>query len=146
MTSSNSMKDRTYRYAQGNILYPFGYGLTYSSVECSNLAYSDFTATVEVKNTGSAATDEVVQIYIKDTCEQAVPNCKLCGFERVHLEKGEMKKLTLNLDKDMFTAVDESGERKVFSCEFTLFAGVCQPDELSEQLCGSKCIKINVKI
>ena len=141
-----SMKDRTYRYAQGNILYPFGYGLTYSSVECSNLAYSDFTATVEVKNTGDAATDEVVQIYIKDTCEQAVPNCKLCGFERVHLEKGEMKKITLSLDRDMFTAVDESGERKVFSCEFTLFAGVCQPDELSEQLCGSKCIKINVKI
>ncbi len=141
-----SMKNRTYRYAQGNILYPFGYGLTYSSVECSNLAYSDFTATVEVKNTGSAATDEVVQVYIKDTCEQAVPNCKLCGFERVHLEKGEMKKITLSLDRDMFTAVDESGERKVFSSEFSLFAGVCQPDELSEQLCGSKCIKINVKI
>ena len=91
-------------------------------------------------------TDEVVQVYIKDGCEFAVPNHKLCGFERVHLAKGAKKTVTISLDKNCFTAVDSSGERKVFSSEFTLFAGVCQPDGKSAELCGNSCISIKVNI
>ncbi len=141
-----SMKNRTYRYAQDNILYPFGYGLTYSKVRLSNLTYSDFTVTVDIENTGERDTDEVVQVYIKDTCAFAVPNHKLCGFERVRLAKGEKRTVTVALDKDCFTAVDDKGERKVFSSEFTLFAGVCQPDKLSQSLCGTACESVLVKI
>ena len=141
-----SMTHRTYRYAQDNILYPFGFGLTYSKTACSELSCSDFTATVTVCNTGERDTDEILQVYIKDSCEFAVPNHKLCGFERVHLAAGEKKTVTIPLDKTCFTAVDESGERKVFSRGFTLFAGTSQPDALSEKLCGTACISITVNI
>ncbi len=140
-----SMTNRTYRYAKDNILYPFGYGLTYTKVRLSELSYSDFTAKLSIENIGSRASDEVVQVYIKDTCACAVPNHKLCGFERVRLEKGERAALEIPLDRAMFTAVDQSGERKVFSREFTLFAGVSQPDALSQKLCGTDCISITVK-
>jgi len=141
-----SMKNRTYRYAQDNILYPFGFGLTYSKVNISNLVYNDFTAAVDIENTGSCDTDEVIEIYIKDTCPFAVPNHKLCGFERVHLARGEKKTVTIPLDKTCFTAVDENGERKVFSSEFTLFAGISQPDALSEKLTGTPCQSIKISI
>lgn len=141
-----SMKERTYRYTRDNILYPFGYGLTYSKVRCGSLSYNSFTAEVGIENVGDFDTDEVVQVYIGDDCEYAVPNPKLCGFERVHLARGEKKTVTIALDKDMFTAVDENGGRKVFSNEFRLYAGVSQPDELSCKLCGCKCAEIAVKI
>lgn len=141
-----SMKERTYRYTRDNILYPFGYGLTYSKVRCGSLSYNSFTAEVVIENVGDFDTDEVVQVYIGDDCEYAVPNPKLCGFERVHLARGEKKTVTIALDKDMFTAVDENGGRKVFSKEFRLYAGVSQPDELSCKLCGCKCAEIAVKI
>lgn len=137
-----SMKDRTYRYAKDNILYPFGFGLTYSKVRCSNLRYDNFTAKVDIENIGGTDTGEVVEVYIKDECGFAVPNHKLCGFERVQLAKGEKKTVTVKLDKNCFTAVDENGERKVFSSSFTLFAGVCQPDEKSERLSGTTCPSI----
>ena len=141
-----SMQGRTYRYAKDNILYPFGYGLTYSKVRLSNLSYADFTATVDIENIGERDISEVVQVYINDTCEFAAPNPKLCGFERVQLAKGEKKTLTLSLDKNMFTAVNERGERKVFSKQFTLYAGVSQPDKFSRDLCGTACEKVLVKI
>lgn len=141
-----SMQGRTYRYAKDNILYPFGFGLTYSKVRLSNLSYADFTATVDIENIGERDISEVVQVYINDTCEFAAPNPKLCGFERVQLAKGEKKTLTLSLDKNMFTAVNERGERKVFSKQFTLYAGVSQPDEFSQDLCGTTCEKVLVKI
>ena len=141
-----SMKDRTYRYAKDNILYPFGFGLTYSKVKCSGLSYDSFCASVDIENTGEFDTDEVVQVYIKDTCRYAVPNHKLCGFERVHLAKGEKKTVKLSLDKDMFTAVDENGEKGVFSHSFTLYAGVSQPDDLSHRLCGCEAVELEVQV
>ena len=141
-----SMKDRTYRYAKDNILYPFGFGLTYSKVKCSGLSYDSFCASVDIENIGNFDTDEVVQVYIKDTCRYAVPNHKLCGFERVHLAKGEKKTVKLSLDKDMFTAVDESGEKGVFSHSFTLYAGVSQPDDLSHRLCGCEAVELAVQV
>ena len=141
-----SMKDRTYRYAKDNILYPFGFGLTYSKVKCSGLSYDSFCASVDIENTGEFDTDEVVQVYINDTCRYAVPNHKLCGFERVHLAKGEKKTVKLSLDKDMFTAVDENGEKGVFSHSFTLYAGVSQPDVLSHRLCGCEAVELAVQV
>ena len=141
-----SMKDRTYRYAKDNILYPFGFGLTYSKVKCSGLSYDSFCASVDIENTGEFDTDEVVQVYIKDTCRYAVPNHKLCGFERVHLAKGEKKTVKLSLDKDMFTAVDKNGEKVVFSHSFTLYAGVSQPDDLSHRLCGCEAVELAVQV
>ena len=137
-----SMKNRTYRYAQGNILYPFGYGLTYSKFECSDLEYSNGTASVTVTNIGDRETEDVVEFYIKDTSPDAVPNHSLCGFKRVSLDAGESTIVSVRIGRRAFEAVAEDGTRRIEGKEFTLSAGTCQPEPLSERLSETKCVSI----
>ena len=139
-----SMKNRTYRYAQDNILYPFGYGLTYSDVICYDLGYENNTASVVIENTGSFDTSEVVQFYIKDSSPEAVPNHSLCGFKRVFLKQGEKKKVTVEINKSSFEVVHEDGTRSTDGTQFTLYAGISQPDELSEHLTGTKTVSTTI--
>lgn len=142
-----SMKNRTYRYIDnGNVLYPFGYGLTYSKAECAGINYSGGCAAVTVKNIGKYDTDEVIQLYIKDYSECAVPNFSLCGFKRIHLKSGESKTVNIPLSDTAFDSVDENGTRAVRGKKFTLFAGVCQPEPLSEKLSGTKCAVCEIEI
>ena len=143
-----SMKNRTYRYLENNVLYPFGYGLTYAQIRCNSVNYDKDlnVATVEVENFGTVASDEVVQLYMKDEKSiWAAKNHKLCGFRRVHLKKGEKAVLTFNISNDAFEVVDDKGKRYIDSDTFTLFAGVNQPDELSQTLTGVKCVRYEIK-
>lgn len=140
-----SMADRTYRYAQDNILYPFGFGLTYSHVSCTDLKFNDRTAVVTVVNDGDSDTEEVVQVYVKGYSENAVRNHSLCGFRRVSLNKGESKTVEIKIPDSAFEAVNENGEFVREGDEFTLYAGICQPDKLSETLTGSKCQSVDLK-
>ena len=126
-----SMKGRTYRYAEGNILYPFGYGLTYSKVECTAVSYADGKAVVTVTNSGNYDTDDVVQLYMKDTSEFAVPNVSLCGFKRVQVKRGGTVTVEITVPESAFEAVDNDGIRAVYGKEFTLYADVQQPTENS---------------
>ena len=144
--SDYSMKNRTYRYAENNILYPFGYGLTYSKTECSDLSYKDNMASLKVTNTGNCDTEDVVQIYIKGYSENAVRNHSLCGFKRVSLKKGETKTVEIPISQSAFEVVDNNGVRKIEGNEFTIFAGTSQPDELSEKLTGSKCLALKITL
>lgn len=139
-----SMKNRTYRYAQGNILYPFGYGLTYSKFECSDIEYSNGTASVTVTNIGDRETEDVVEFYIKDTSPDAVPNHSLCGFKRVSLDAGESTIVSVRIERRAFEAVAEDGTRRIEGKEFTLSAGTCQPEPLSERLSETKCVSITI--
>lgn len=140
-----SMANRTYRYAQDNILYPFGFGLTYSHVSCTDLKFNDGTAVVTVVNDGDSDTEEVVQVYVKGYSENAVRNHSLCGFRRVSLNKGESKTVEIKIPDAAFEAVNENGEFVREGNEFTLYAGICQPDKLSETLTGSKCQSVDLK-
>ena len=135
-----SMKGRTYRYTRENILYPFGYGLTYSATVCRNLQISGKTAAVEIENTGNTETDDVVQFYLKDDSAAATPYPALCGFVRVHLNAGETKTVEAEIPELAFTSVDENGVRAVRGTNYVLYAGTCQPDPLSEQLTGTNCL------
>lgn len=135
-----SMNGRTYRYAQGNILYPFGYGMTYSRVECRLVRYENGRAYITAENTGGYDTDEVIQLYMKDHGENGVSNAQLCGFQRVHLKKGESVEVCMDVPEYAFESVDDNGVRKIFGGRFTLYAGVCQPEELSESLSGTRCV------
>ncbi len=144
-----SMAGRTYRYVKDNVLYPFGFGLTYSKVVCSDLSYSadDKTVSVQVRNTGGYDTDDVIQLYIRDNeSKWAVANHKLCGFKRVHVKKGETVSVTLVLPESAFEVVDDAGRRFVDSRSFTLYAGTSQPDELSCRLTGSPCISVQITL
>ncbi len=142
--SDYSMKNRTYRYAEGNILYPFGFGLTYSETECSELSYADGKASVKITNTGSRAVEDVVQFYIKGHSENAVPNHSLCGFSRVALDPGESKVVQITLPERAFMAVNEKGEWVKEGKEFTLYAGTSQPDSLSKKLTGKECTSLKI--
>lgn len=139
-----SMKNRTYRYAENNVLYPFGYGLTYGNILCTSVEYSDGKAVVTAENTGDKPSEDVIQLYIKDYCENAVPNVNLCGFKRIKLAAGEKFAAEIPISERAFTAVDENGQRKRFGSRFTLFAGTHQPDELSEKLSGTKCVSTEI--
>ena len=149
-----SMKNRTYRYFEGTPLYPFGFGLTYSdccvsamSVDKAEGEFDGVNVTVNVKNNGTVDTQEVVQIYIKDEeFELAVRNFSLCGFKRISLKAGEEKTVTVKIDKRAFTSVDADGNREIFSKKFTLFAGLSQPDNRSEELTGHKALSAVVEL
>ncbi|MDD7556648.1 glycoside hydrolase family 3 C-terminal domain-containing protein [Ruminococcus sp.] len=139
-----SMQNRTYRYVRRNVLYPFGYGLTYSRVVCTGLTYEHGCARVTVENTGDRQTEDVVQLYIKDNSPWAVPNHSLCGFARVSLEPGQSVQLEISIPDSAFESVDDQGIRAVTGTAFTLFAGTCQPDPLSQQLSGTSCVSVSV--
>ncbi len=142
--SDYSMKNRTYRYAENNILYPFGYGLTYSKFSCSDLKYNDGKASVTVTNIGNCDTEDVVQFYIKGIGENYVPNHSLCGFRRIFLKKGESTSVEVTIDERAFQSVDDNGVRAKTSDKFILYAGTSQPDALSAELTGTGCISINL--
>lgn len=139
-----SMQNRTYRYVRRNVLYPFGYGLTYSRVVCTGLTYEHGCARVTVENAGDRQTEDVVQLYIKDNSPWAVPNHSLCGFARVSLEPGQSVQLEISIPDTAFESVDDRGIRAVTGTAFTLFAGTCQPDPLSQQLSGTSCVSVSV--
>ena len=139
-----SMQNRTYRYVRRNVLYPFGYGLTYSRVVCTGLTYEHGCARVTVENAGDRQTEDVVQLYIKDNSPWAVPNHSLCGFARVSLEPGQSVQLEISIPDTAFESVDDQGIRAVTGTAFTLFAGTCQPDPLSQQLSGTSCVSVSV--
>lgn len=142
-----SMTNRTYRFLENNVLYPFGYGLTYSKVECISIKYNKDTntATVKVQNIGCFDTDEVIQLYVKDTQSKwAVKNHKLCGFKRCHIKKGETLILDIQIDEKAFTVVDYLGNRIIDSEKFILYAGVGQPDERTELLTDTKAVQCEI--
>ena len=138
-----SMKGRTYRYASENILFPFGYGLTYGNIRCTNIEYRNGFAYVTAENKG-AATEDVIELYIKDYSENAVPNESLCGFTRIILGTGESGEFKIPVDERAFTAVDKDGNRAVFGSRFTLYAGTHRPDALSCTLSASECVSCEI--
>lgn len=140
-----SMQNRTYRYARNNVLYPFGYGLTYGKIVCTELSYENGCARMIVTNQGIRFTEDVVQLYIKDNSPWAVPNHSLCGFARIGLEPGETRRLEIPVPESAFESVDEQGVRAVTGTAFTLYAGTCQPDPLSEKLSGTMCVQVCIQ-
>ena len=149
-----SMKGRTYRYIETEPLYPFGYGLTYSKVRLKNLKVlnqvtkdSDIEVSVEIENIGDYDTDEVVQFYIKDNKSKfAVPNHSLCGFKRIHLRKGESKTVEFTIRNKAMTIVDDEGNRYIDSDNFTIFAGVSQPDKRSLELTEIETLSVDINL
>jgi beta-glucosidase len=99
-----AMKGRTYRYFKGEPLYPFGFGLSYSTFEYSGLLAGRTAKGAEiratVKNTSARDGDEVVQLYLGGGPEDGAPIRSLRGFQRIHLRAGESRELTFTLGSD----------------------------------------------
>ncbi len=135
-----SMQGRTYRYTDGNVLYPFGFGLTYGSAALRDARCDGECVTVTAVNTGAVDTEEVVQVYVRDMHSPfEVRNHRLCAFRRIHLKAGESMEISLPLDKNSFTLVDDAGRRVAGSGDYRLWVGFHQPDALSEIMSGTAC-------
>ena len=146
-----NMAGRTYRYMTDDALYPFGYGLTYSSVALSDLqvkSYEDTaTVTATIQNTGNFDTDEVVQVYVKDLeSEFAVPNVQLKGFKRVYLGKGAKQTITFDLRPQDFEVFDAHGRNFIDSERFEISVGVSQPDARSIALTGVQPLQTELSL
>lgn len=143
-----SMDGRTYKFINEKPLYPFGYGLSYTKFEYSNMkidkseikAGDTIKCSVNVKNIGNLPGEEVVELYIRD--EEAsfrIPHHKLCGIKRIALNIGEEKTVQFTVDPIDMCVIDDNGDFIYESGKFTLFAGGQQPDEYSKLLSGSSC-------
>ena len=141
-----AMKNRTYRYFEGEPLYPFGYGLSYGRFAYSGARFANGAVTVTVENVGDRDADEVVQVYVKDLDSPfAVRNHSLCAFKRVTLKAGEKAEVALPVDDGAFAAFDEDGKPTTLGRHFTLYVGGSQPDARSVALTGQKPLVIEVR-
>lgn len=142
-----SMKDRTYRYTRENVLYPFGFGLTYSDFAAESLSFRDDSVTVKVWNAGPRDAEDVVQIYIRDLVSPfEVSQCRLCAFQRIALKSGETAEVVLKLDENAFSVVNDDGERISGSGSYRLWAGFVSPGELGEKLTGRPSVSVDVQL
>ena len=130
------MKGRTYRYFTGKPLWGFGYGLSYTKFTYSPVKLSaetlkagePLTATVTVTNSGPVAGDEVVEAYLKSPATGA-PIHSLAGFERITLQSGVSRTVTLKIDPRSISTVDEQGNRSIVPGKYTLSIGSTQQQE-----------------
>ena len=139
-----SMKNRTYRFYEGEALYPFGFGLTYSKCEIIDFRSDEKQAVVKVKNAGTCATDEVIELYLKNDSPLAPPNPVLCGFRRISLVAGEEKEIVIDIDPLALTVVNEEGRRIPGNGNRTLYAGFGAPDLRTEALSGQKAAALSI--
>ncbi len=133
--SEYGMNGRTYRYFKGEALYPFGYGLSYTTFTYSNLLVPaqlkkgiNCKVTVTVKNTGTKDGEEVVQLYVshKDVKGEA-PIKALKGFKRIALKAGESKTISFTLTPEQLSIIDQSGKAYQPTGKMMLSAGGGQP-------------------
>lgn len=166
-----SMKGRTYRYMKGEALYPFGYGLSYTSFAyekvyaktasdpseteerfpdalengCPGRTDAAVTIHARVTNTGSVAGAETVQVYVKIPGEDT-PNAQLKGFRKVRLSPGEEKDVVIALPREAFGLYDEEGQFQIHSGEAFVYVGGQAPDARSETLTGQKVHGLSVSV
>src|SRR6266567_289863 len=136
-----AMKNRTYRYFSGQPLYPFGYGLTYSKFEYSNLKLSapeleagnPLAVEVDVKNASQRAGDEVVELYVNFPKLAGAPLRALRGFTRVHVAAGAVQHVKLALQPRDLSYVNEAGDRMVAAGDYVISTGGGQPGTSATQ-------------
>lgn len=138
-----SMKNRTYRYFTGKPLYPFGYGLSYTSFEVRSAGKQGLRIVADIANTGKRDGETVVQVYV--ACDHACAplHPRLCGFRRGFVPTGTTARISVPLDPCFDCVIDENGER-IRAEHCTLFVGLSQPDEQSTAMAGSQPIRIQL--
>lgn len=130
-----AMANRTYRYYKGKPLYPFGYGLSYTTFSYGGLKLSAPTLTagdklgvdVEIKNTGKLAGEDVPQLYLTFPGTPGMPRVALRGLSRVNLAPGESKTVHFDLSPRDLSSVTEGGDIKVQPGAYTVSVGGGQP-------------------
>ena len=145
-----SMENRTYKYMKNEALYPFGYGLGYTSFTYGDIALSSthinsgesLSCGIKIKNTGKFESEETVQLYLKDVkASVRVPRWQLRGIRKIHLLPGEEKETVFVISPEDMIVIDESGSSILEPGTFEVYIGGNQPDGRSVALTGSKASK-----
>jgi len=134
---SYDMQGRTYRYFTGKPLYPFGYGLSYTTFAYADPALSTtglkagtpLYVGTRVRNTGTRAGDEVVEVYLDASDVPLAPRHALVAFQRVHLEPGEGRRVEFELSPRQLSTVDAAGHRAVVAGRYRVIIGGGQPGD-----------------
>jgi beta-glucosidase len=149
-----SMKGRTYRYFSDKPLYGFGFGLSYTTFAYSGLklpassvkAGDPVTVEADVKNTGSTAGDEVVELYLAQPKAFDTPIRVLAGFTRVHLGPGKSVHVGLTIDPRSIAQVDSRGTRVILPGDYTVSLGGAQPDATASSQTGKFTVTGNAEL
>lgn len=147
-----AMKGRTYRYMERPALYPFGYGLSYTSFAMKDASVEGaigedtaVTCKVTVANTGSMTGAQTVQVYVKSPMEGA-PNAQLKGLRKVTLAPGQEKNVEIMLDYKSFAVYNEEGKRVLAPGTYEIYVGASQPDERSVALLGEAPVRFTLNV
>ncbi len=142
-----SMNGRTYRYMAEEPLYPFGFGLSYSKFEYSDLQLETQTPTLgdflhlslTLTNSGASDSAEVAQLYLSDLqASTIVPFHHLIGFERVFLKAGETRVLKFTVTPEMMSFYNDDGKLTLEPGQFRLEIGGCSPSKRGQELNAPK--------
>ncbi len=134
-----TMSNRTYRYFKGQPLFPFGYGLSYTSFLMGKPKFKNGKITVKVTNTGNVDGTEIVQVYMKNLADVNGPLKSLRGYSRVDLKAGETKMVSIPFERALFEGWDEgTNTMRVVPGKYELMVGSSSLD--------SDLQKIKVKV
>lgn len=135
-----TMKNRTYRYFRGEVLFPFGYGLSYTTFDISHPQYANNKVRVTVRNTGKMDGTEVVQVYMRNTSDTEGPLKTLRAYQRVTLKAGEQKTIDIDMPRDRFEGWDSNTNTiRVVPGKYELMVGSSSADK------DLKSIQLNIK-
>ena len=148
------MKGRTYRYFDGKPLYPFGYGLSYTTFAYSGLvlpsgavdAGQPATAEVTVTNNGKLSGDEVAQLYLNFPDVPGAPLLALRGFKRIHLQPGQSQKVVFTLEPRDLSMVSAAGDPIIPQGKYSVSVGGGQPGTGAPTVAGSFEVKGSVTL
>jgi len=138
-----SMEGRTYRYMKAEPMYPFGFGLSYTSFSYTGIKTSashvqkgqKLTVEATVSNKGKTSSDEVVQLYVSHPgAGNDAPLYSLKGFKRVHLQAGTSKQVQFTLTQEMMSLINDKGESVLEPGNIKIYIGGAAPLSRSEQL------------
>jgi beta-glucosidase len=143
------MNNRTYRYFKGTPLYPFGYGLSYTTFSYSGLtlpknaikASEPLVVEVIVTNTGKRDGDEVAQVYLSFPNVAGAPLRALRAFKRVHLKVGDAQKLRFELKERDLSMVSQAGDPMIAEGQYSVSVGGGQPDSGAPTVIGKFQVK-----
>ncbi len=149
-----AMENRTYRYYKGSVLYPFGYGLSYSTFRYSEMKLSTkeleagqpLGVDVVVENTSQMPGDEVAELYLDFPGQPGAPRLALRGFQRVTLAPAEKKSLHFDLSPRDLSWVDPDGTRVLRDGSFHVFVGSGQPAEKGIRMSEMFAVKGKLKL
>jgi beta-glucosidase len=150
-----NMEGRTYKYMDEEPLYPFGFGLSYTSFEFSDLQLSTdeidkgetVNAQVTVTNTGDMSAEEVVQLYLTDVkASFRVPDYSLKGIKRIALEPGESQEVSFEITSEMMEVIDMAGNAVMEPGVYTVTIAEASPGPRSRELGAAKPVEGTIKV